>query len=73
MLANAERTDEDAEDNPGNFSLDSIDSVVFSGLSIGSSLVTGTVNESAEGVIDFNPGTDFDELVEGDEATVTVG
>jgi cyclophilin family peptidyl-prolyl cis-trans isomerase len=67
-------TDVDGDDHPGNFTLKTIDSVVVDGLSTGNSLITGSATESAteEGVIEFDPGTDFDELDDGDSATVTI-
>ncbi len=70
VLAND--TDPDPGDDPSSFSLDSIDSIVVSGLSSGNSLATGSVTETSEGVLTFQPGTDFDELPLGSEATVVV-
>ncbi|MCA9190076.1 MAG: cadherin-like domain-containing protein, partial [Planctomycetales bacterium] len=69
VLAND--TDVDTDDGPANFSLDSIDSVVVSGLSIDPTLVTGTVSIVGN-QIQFTPGTDFDELDDLDVATVTI-
>ncbi|HHM12983.1 MAG TPA: hypothetical protein ENJ16_05470, partial [Planctomycetaceae bacterium] len=69
VLAND--TDPDAGDDPTTFSLDSIDSVTLSGIGL-SNLQTGSVRETSEGVIEFSPGSDFDELPVGATATVTV-
>ena len=68
VLAND--TDVDGNDESNNFSLDSIDSVTVSGLSI-STLATGSVT-IVGGELAFAPGTDFDELDTSDTATVTV-
>ena len=54
-------------DNPGNFSLDSIDSVTVSGLSSGPKLITGSVTIAANKAT-FDSGTDFDELAVGEKA-----
>ena len=70
VLAND--TDADANDSPANFSLTSIDSVVVSGLSIDPNLSTATAS-LVSNQIEFNPGTDFDELDLGDTATVVIG
>jgi VCBS repeat-containing protein len=64
--------DVDGDDNPGNFTLDSIDSVVVSGLSIDPNLPAGSVTIVSNEVA-FDPMTNFDELDVGDSATVTVG
>ena len=68
VLAND--TDVDGDDDSTNFSLDSIDSITVSGLSI-STLATGSVT-IVGGELVFAPGTDFDELDSTDTATVTV-
>ena len=68
VLAND--TDVDGDDDSTNFSLDSIDSITLSGLSI-STLATGSVT-IVGGELVFAPGTDFDELDSTDTATVTV-
>ncbi|MCF6312315.1 MAG: Ig-like domain-containing protein [Verrucomicrobiales bacterium] len=68
VLAND--TDVDLDDLPANFSVDSVSIVSTSGLVVSPS-AAGSV--SVEGnQIRFNPGTDFDELTEGESATVVV-
>ena len=69
VLAND--TDVDGDDNPTNFSLDSIDNVTVSGLSIDPNLPAGVVTISGSEVL-FTPGTTFDELDSTDAATVTI-
>ena len=64
--------DVDGDDDSSNFSLDSIDSVTVSGLSLDPNLVTGSVG-IVNNEVSFDPRSDFDELDTGDTATVTVG
>ena len=66
VLAND--TDVDGDDNPSNFSLDSVSIAGVTGLSTSTG---GSVSIVAD-QLQFNPGTDFDELDLGDRATVTV-
>lgn len=68
----ANDTDVDGDDDPTNFSLDSLDRVVATGLTIEPNLVTGSVNILA-GNVAFDPGTDFDELAVGESSSVTIG
>ncbi len=69
VLAND--TDVDGEDSPANFSLDSIDSVTVSGLTIDPTLPAGVITISGNELA-FTPGTVFDELDSGDLAIVIV-
>jgi Concanavalin A-like lectin/glucanases superfamily/Bacterial Ig domain/RTX calcium-binding nonapeptide repeat (4 copies)/Bacterial cadherin-like domain len=68
VLAND--TDVDGDDSPLNFSLDSLDSITVSGLSIDPTLPAGVVTISGNQVL-FTPGTTFDELAVGESAIVT--
>ncbi|MCP4045200.1 MAG: tandem-95 repeat protein, partial [Gammaproteobacteria bacterium] len=67
VLAND--TDPDPTDDPSNFSLDSVSIVSASGLS---GPTGGSVSINPAGELVFNPGTDFDELDNGDSSTVVI-
>lgn len=69
VLAND--TDVDNLDDPSNFSLDTIDSVAVSGLTIDPTL-PGSVISIVGNQVRFAPDTFFDELDAGDQATVTI-
>jgi len=64
-------TDVDEDDNPTNFSLDSLGEVTVSGLSTDPTLPAGVVTISGNQVL-FTPGSTFDELDASDTATVAV-
>ena len=64
-------TDPDVGDDPSNFSLDSLDAVTVSGLSIDPTLPSGVISIVAN-EIRFTPGSTFQELDPGDSAIVTV-
>ena len=66
VLAND--TDVDHNDNPANFSLDSVQIVDGNGQPITGQGTVSIVNNQLQ----FVPGTDFDSLASGDTATVTV-
>jgi len=63
-------TDVDHDDNASNFILASVDSVTVTGIAA-AALTTGSVSIS-DNKISFDPGADFDELDEGEAATVTI-
>lgn len=63
-------TDVDGDDSPANFTLDSVSIDSTTGL-YGSPGAAGTVSIVANQLV-FDPGTDFDELDDGDTATVVV-
>ena len=69
VLAND--TDPDVGDDPSSFSLDRIDAVTVSGLSIDPSLPASVIAQSGND-IRFSPGTAFDELDVSQSATVSV-
>ena len=66
VLAND--TDVDHNDNPANFSLDSVEIVDGDGNPLNGQGTVSIVNNQLQ----FVPGTDFDSLASGDTATVTV-
>ncbi|MEL7151725.1 MAG: Ig-like domain-containing protein [Pseudomonadota bacterium] len=65
VLAND--TDVDGEDNPTNFSLNAITDVAVSG-----ALTTGGTASIVGNQIEFDTGTDFQSLAEGETATVVI-
>ena len=67
VLAND--TDVDGDDDPSNFSLDSVDGNTVSGLTV-SSVASGSFN-IVSGELQFTPGAEFEELAVGESATVT--
>ena len=69
VLAND--THPDAGDDPSAFSLDSVDSVSVSGLSIDPMLPAGVISIEANEIL-FTPGATFEELEDGESAIVTV-
>lgn len=69
VLAND--TDVDLDDEPSNFSVDRVNSIVVSGISSAPRLRSGSVR-IVDNHLEFDPGTDFDELDAGDTATVVV-
>jgi len=69
VLAND--TDVDSDDNPSNFSLDSVSIAATIGLN-GSPAAAGAVRIVGNQVR-FDPRVDFDELAVGETATVTIG
>ncbi|WP_419831112.1 Ig-like domain-containing protein [Endozoicomonas atrinae] len=66
VLAND--TDIDSSDNPGNFSLDSVEIVDGEGNPLNDQGTVSVVNNQLQ----FVPGSDFDSLANGESATVTV-